>query len=93
LPLPPRVSLKDMWHSRVQQTSVAQGQASALVLEANAACAGLALACAYSSSEEFEAEIIKARLAANDEKHRQHRALCAVFAAAAAIFALLCLTA
>ena len=88
-----RVSLKAMRQPRVQPTSAAHGQARALALEANAVCAGLALACAYSSSDEFEAEIIKARLAARDEKHRQHRALCAVLAAAAAIFALVCLTA
>jgi hypothetical protein len=30
-------------------------------LEANAACAGLALACAYSSSDEYEAEVIAVR--------------------------------
>jgi hypothetical protein len=88
-----RVSLKGMWHPRVQQASAARGQARALTLEANAACAGLALACAYSSSDEFEAEIIRARLAAHDEKNRQHRALCAIFAAAAATLALVYLTA
>jgi len=36
----------------------------ALALEANAACARLALGCAYSTSEEFEAELISARRAA-----------------------------
>jgi hypothetical protein len=30
-------------------------------LEADAACAGLALACAYSSSDEYEAEVIRVR--------------------------------
>ena len=33
----------------------------ALALEANAASAGLALACTYSSSDEYEAEVIRAR--------------------------------
>jgi hypothetical protein len=56
-----------------------------LALEASA---GLALACAYSSSDEFEAEIIRARLAADDEKYRQQRAYCAFIAAAAATIAL-----
>jgi hypothetical protein len=52
------------------------------------ASAGLALACAYSSSDEFEAEIIRARLAADDEKCRVQRACCAFFAAAVATVAL-----
>ena len=52
------------------------------------ASAGLALACLYSSSHEFEAEIIRARLAANDEKVRAQRAYCAFFAAAVATIAL-----
>ena len=53
-----------MWHPRAQQTSKAHGQARALALEANAACAGLALACTYSSSDEFEADVIRSRRAA-----------------------------
>jgi hypothetical protein len=65
---------------RIQQT---HGQAVALE-----ASAGLALACVYSSSDEFEAEIIRARRAANDEKYRQQRAYCAFLAAAAATIAL-----
>jgi hypothetical protein len=52
------------------------------------ASAGLALGCTYSSSDEFEAEIIRARLAADDEKYRQQRAYCAFIAAAAATIAL-----
>ncbi len=38
--------------------------ADVLTLEANVAGAGLALACPYSSSDEYEAAIIKARRAA-----------------------------
>jgi hypothetical protein len=33
----------------------------ALALDADAASAGLALACVYSSSDEYEAEVIRAR--------------------------------
>jgi hypothetical protein len=77
-----------MWHSRVQQTSVTQGRASALALEANAACAGLALACTYSSSDEFEAEIIRNRRAAGAYGVSYQREL-AMIAAAIAICALL----
>jgi hypothetical protein len=72
-----------MSHSRSPHIPSVQGQG--LALEASA---GLALACVYSSSDEFEAEIIRARLAANDEKYRQQRAYCAFFAAAAATIAL-----
>ena len=57
------------------------------------ASAGLALGCLYSSSHEFEAEIIRARLAANDEKARVQRACCAFMAAAAAAIVLGYLTA
>jgi hypothetical protein len=45
-----------MWNARLQN-----GSAAAHALETNAACARLALACAYSSSEEYEAELIQAR--------------------------------
>ena len=76
-----------MNHSRTQQTSW-------LSLEADAACAGLALACAYSSSDEFEAEIIRKRRAAYDgERQRVQRVYLAFFAAAAATIALVYLTA
>jgi len=34
---------------------------AALALDANAASARLAMACAYSSSDEYEAEVIRAR--------------------------------
>jgi hypothetical protein len=39
-------------------------KAEALALEANAARAGLALGCRYSSSDEYEAEVVQARRAA-----------------------------
>ena len=69
--------------SRSRHVPSVQGRS--LALEASA---GLALGCAYSSSDEFEAEIIRARLAADDEKYRQQRAYCAFLAAAAATIAL-----
>jgi len=52
------------------------------------ASAGLALGCLYSSSREYEAEIVRALLAANDQKRRAQRAYCAFLAAAVAIIAL-----
>ena len=48
-----------MWHLRLQNGPEAHQRAHALE-----SCAGLALACAYSSSEEFEAEVIQVRRAA-----------------------------
>ena len=48
-----------MWNLRLQNGSEAHQRAHALE-----SCAGLALACAYSSSEEFEAEVIQVRRAA-----------------------------
>jgi hypothetical protein len=62
-----------------------QPHGQAMALEASA---GLALGCLYSSSREFEAEIIRARLAANDEKVRVQRACCAFLAAAVVTIAL-----
>ena len=52
------------------------------------ASAGLALGCLYSSSNEFEAEIIRARLAASDEKVRLQRVYLAFVVAAATAVAL-----
>jgi hypothetical protein len=49
------------------------------------ACAGLALACAYSSSDEYEAELIRARRSAGVYGPRRHRSL--VFAIAAMLAA------
>jgi hypothetical protein len=64
---------------------IQQAHGHAVALEASA---GLALGCLYSSSHEFEAEIIRARLAANGEKHRAQRAYCAFLAATVATIAL-----
>jgi hypothetical protein len=55
--------------------SVHSGQASAELsaLEAYAERAGAALACAYSSSDEFDAALIAARRAAGVYGPRRHR--------------------
>ena len=55
------------------------------------ACAGLALACTYSSSDEYEAELIRARRSAGAYGPRRHRLL--VLAIAAAVVAALLATA
>ncbi len=44
-----------------------------MALEAHAACAGAALACAYSSSAEFDAALIAERRAAGVYGPRRHR--------------------
>jgi len=52
------------------------------------ACAGLALACAYSSSDEYEAELIQARRKAGAYGSPHHRqALVALAVAAAGVLA------
>jgi hypothetical protein len=66
-----------MWHRRFQ----VRPDAGALQ-----ACAGLALACAYSSSDEYEAELIRARRSAGAYGPRRYRPL--VLAAVAAVVAL-----
>ena len=48
-------------------------RADVLALEAQAARAGLALACAYSSAAEFDAALIAARRAAGVYGPRRHR--------------------
>ena len=63
-----------MSHQRLQNGS------DAVALEA---CAGLALACAYSSSDEYEAELIQARRKAGAYGSRQHRPAYVIFALAA----------
>ena len=73
-----------MGHPRAQRTSTAHGQASSVALEANAACAGLALACAYSSSDDYEAELIQVRRKAGAYGARHHRQAYVIFALAAA---------
>ena len=52
-------------------------------LEANAASAGLALGCAYSSSDEYEAELIQARRKAGAYGAQHHRQAYVIFALAA----------
>jgi hypothetical protein len=52
-------------------------------LEANAASAGLALGCAYSSSDEFEAELIQVRRKAGAYGSPHHRQAYVIFALAA----------
>ena len=47
------------------------------------ACAGLALACAYSSSDEYEAELIQARRKAGAYGAQHHRQAYVIFALAA----------
>jgi hypothetical protein len=63
-------------------------QIDAVGLEANAACAGLALACVYSSSDEYEAEIIRIRRAAGAYGPRHPHQVYALAAAAAVAFVL-----
>ena len=57
------------------------------------ACAGLALACAYSSSDEYEAEVIQARRKAGAYGSPHRRQAFAAFAvtAAAVVAAVVCL--
>jgi len=73
-----------MRHARPQKGSAAQ-TFHARGLETNAACAGLALACAYSSSDEYEAEIIQARRKAGAYGSQHRPAYVALAVAAAAI--------
>jgi len=58
-----------------------QNGSDAIALEA---CAGLALACAYSSSDEYEAELIQVRRKAGAYGSRHHRQVYVIFALAAA---------
>lgn len=68
------------------------GKANALTLEADAACAGLALACAYSSSDEYEADVIRSRRAAGAYGASSYHREFAMIAATLAVLALLYLT-
>jgi len=62
--------------------------AEAVALDANAARAGLALGCRYSSSDEYEAEVVQARRAAGAyATSRPRRQALVAFAAAAAAVA------
>jgi hypothetical protein len=56
-----------------QWSQSGSSQGDALALEAQAARAGLALACAYSNSAEFDAELIAARRAAGVYGPRRYR--------------------
>ena len=72
-----------MGQPRLQNGSDARIQAVAL--EANAASAGRALGCAYSSSDEYEAEIIQVRRKAGAYGSHQRQAYVAFALAAVAI--------
>ncbi len=72
--------MRGMWQARLQNGS----EAHALALEASA---GLALACSYSSSDEYEAEVIRARREAGAYGARPQRQAYAAFALAAAVIA------
>jgi hypothetical protein len=65
------------------------GKATALTLEADAACAGLALACAYSSSDEYEADVIRSRRAAGAYSASSYHREFAMIAATLAVLTLL----
>jgi hypothetical protein len=74
--------MRSMGQPRLQNDARIQ----AFALEANAACAGRALGCAYSSSDEYEAEIIQVRRKAGAYgSHHQRQAYIAFALAAAAI--------
>ena len=66
-------------------------KAEAVALEINAARAGLALGCRYSSSDEYEAEVVQARRAAGAYRTSRPRrqALVAIAAAVAVAIVLL----
>jgi hypothetical protein len=74
-----------MSQPRPPHTTETREHAYAIALQA---CAGLSLACAYSSSDEYEAEVIRVRRQAGayGSRHRgQTIAACAVAAVAAVI--------
>jgi hypothetical protein len=64
------------------------GKANAITLEACATRAGFALGCAYSSSDEYEADVIRSRRAAGAYGVSYHREF-AMIAATIAVLALL----
>jgi hypothetical protein len=68
-------------------------QNGSVALEANVASAGLALACAYSSSDEYEAEVIQTRRKAGAYGSPHRRQAFVAFAVTAAVVAavMLCL--
>ena len=75
-------AMSQLHHANATDT---REQAYAVALEA---CAGLSLACAYSSSDEYEAEVIRVRRQAGayGSRHRgQAISACAVAAVAAMV--------
>jgi hypothetical protein len=60
-----------------------------LTLDAHVERAGCAMACAYSTSDEFEAAVIKAKLAAGVYGPRRHRRRALWLGAAATVLAIL----
>jgi hypothetical protein len=73
-------------------SAAARSNADISALEACAEGAGCALACAYSSSAEFDAALIAARRAAGvygPRRHRRRMAIAAGIAAGLAVVALL----
>lgn len=86
-PLPVCANILAMWHAQ----TVDRFQSEYLALQSIRA--GSALACAYSSSDEFEAAVIRSRLEAGiyGPKRRRRHAVYAVTAAGIVIAALLML--
>ena len=78
--------MRGMSQAHSQNTADQRDRAYALALEA---CAGLALACAYSSSDEYQAELIQVRRKAGAYGSPLHRQVVVAFAmvAAAAVVA------
>ena len=68
-------------------------QADGLRLETRAACAGLALACAYSGSDEYQAAVISARRksGAYGSPHRPRHVAWAAAAAVALLLSIIAL--
>jgi hypothetical protein len=64
-----------------------RSQAGCFNLETQAACAGLAMACDYSGSDEYEAAVIAARrdAGAYGAKHHQRHVMIAAAATAVAL--------
>jgi len=86
-PLPLCANILVMWHSQ----TVDRFQSEYLALQSIRA--GSALACAYSSSDEFEAAVIRSKLDAGiyGPRRRRRRAVYAVIAAGIVIAALMML--
>lgn len=66
-------------------STFARSQAGCFSLEAHAACAGMALACAYSGSDEYEASVIAARRDAGAYGYNHRHLLLSAAAAAATL--------